>query len=59
MKSKEFLVSYSNKDIIDRLEKIEVKLDNALERGHTNRKLIYAGFGFTMAVLGIVVGHLI
>lgn len=50
-----FIVEYTNKDIMEKLELIhnETTKTNGTVKIHT--KLIYGAYGFTMAVLGFVI----
>jgi len=49
----EFVVKYTNKDIMNKLEKIHKQIDytNGTVKLHT--KLIWGAYGFTMALLVI------
>lgn len=59
----DFVIRYTNKDIVERIAALENKIDshlfNSSERSDTNRKLIYASFAFTMFVLGLIIKHYI
>jgi len=57
--SKKFIVEYTNKDIMDKLEIIHTQTTktNGTVKMHT--KLIYGAYGFTMSVLGFLVVVLI
>ena len=50
-----FIVDYTNKDIMEKLESISQKLDytNGTVKMHT--KLIWGAYGFTMSILGFLV----
>jgi len=54
-----FTVSYTNKDIMDKLEVIHTaqKITNGTVKNHT--KLIYGSYGFTLTVLISIVSILI
>jgi len=53
--TKKFIVEYTNKDIMDKLETIHKSVDytNGTVKLHT--KLIYGAYGFTMSVLGFLI----
>ena len=53
--TKKFIVEYTNKDIMDKLELIhtETAKTNGQVKMHT--KLIYGAYGFTMSVLGFLI----
>lgn len=64
--SRKVIAEYTGKDIMDKLEIIhkdisDVKTGQAITNGRVKRniKMIYASFGFTFAVLGWLVLHLI
>lgn len=65
-KKGEFIVKYTTKDVMDKLNDISKRIDevhqqtaktNGQVKFHT--KLIYASFSFTMAVLMIFVAYLV
>jgi len=51
MSPNSFVVKYTNKDIMDKLEEIHIQTTktNGTVKMHT--KLIYGAYGFTMAIL--------
>jgi len=53
--TKKFIVEYTNKDIMDKLEEIHTQTSktNGTVKMHT--KLIYGAYGFTMSVLGFLI----
>jgi len=61
-----FTVKYTNRDIMDKIGNLEVgilEVKGILSKGkgkiRANRKMIYASFGFTFAVLVLLVKFLI
>ena len=68
-----FKVTYTNKDIMDKLEKIHnqveevkrqaIKTNGCVAENKSNitfvKKLIYGAYGFTASVLAFLIGHLI
>jgi len=53
--TKKFIVEYTNKDIMDKLEEITQKLDYTNGTVKTHNKLLYASFSFSILILSFVV----
>ena len=53
-----FVVRYTNKDIMEKLEEISSKVDDAVPKIKINSRLIKYSFVFTSTVLSFLIGHI-